>query len=349
MGSKYIIEANRAGFYFLKKEGEQGTVMPLGIDIGKAVDAAREFVNLKGDGSTLDEGNAVPSHLDVVVRTKQHFGKKLGEVLRDDPGFLVWFYLNFDMARNKKPENLKLWKTLDELAKDSRSSFHKSLNIKRSKPKNKKHVGRVGDELIIPVTVANSFAVKGKFHSDPLKIILRDEEGNHLWMISACRIAKILDLSKSLQLPQDYHLKCEIIEHGEYKGTPETKIKPKELIVPGNPSIGLLLHFEYSNHYNDDVIKEKLKNLSILTHYFVKEISLSKVVLNTKGEGEQESGGQFPKITYKKGYAYFTAIFSALVNHAELREIIDQPLKFNLDGISLTKLESVPLLEQVDG
>ena len=344
MGCKYFIEANSAGFYFLKKVGESGVVMPLGINIGKAVDSAREFVNLKADGSTLDEGDLLPSHLNVLIKTKQHNGKTVGDVLREDPRYLVWFYQNFDIAKNKKPENLILWKALDDLAKDKQGNFYRALSENNLNTEKKSHIGNVGDELVISVKVLHAFEVKGKFKPDPVKIVMSDDSGNKLYLIGGCKISRFLESSKSLSLPQNIQLRCKILEHGNYKGVPETKVKPIEIISKGEPRICMLLHFNHISHYSETVLTQKLSELSLISSYFVKSIQLNKVLMNVDSDSAKKDT-ESSKVVYRKGLAFFTVYLNALMNNVELRELTNQPLPINLDGLSLSKMETVSFME----
>lgn len=348
MPNNYFIDVNGAGFYFLKRRESNETVLPLGVDASRAVDAAREFVNQKGDGSTLDEGNAVPTYLNKIVSTKQHNGKTIGEVLRRDPGYLVWFFKTFDMQKNRKPENQELWLALNEMAKDQRSSFFKTLNESLDKHKQKQHVGRVGERVTVKVTVVSSFERPGQFDNGYLKVILHDDNGNDLWFASASKLAKTLHLAKSLSLPQSFLLTAEILEHGEYKGSAQTKIKPLDLSCVGAPEVGGLLSFDYSDHYSEESLKAKLQSINLLSHYFITRQEVTLILYPTtatRGEHQDKKNGA---ISYKKGFAYFRFVLNALLNRSELKDLIEVPLQMNIDGISLTKLELAPVVHPND-
>lgn len=340
----YFIDVNDAGFYFLKNRSTNETVLPLGVNVSKAVDAARVFVNQKMDGSTLDEGNAIPTHLNKIIITKQHRGETIGDVLKSDPSYLVWFYKNFNMQTNRKPENQELWLALDEMAKDQRGAFFKALSNSPDKSKVKSHIGRVGETLTLRVSVFSSFERSGKFDNDYLKVILHDDEGNHLWFASSSKIAKTLHHAKSLSIPQFFWLKAEIVEHDEYKGLAQTKIKPLELRCVCNPQVGGLLYFDYSDHYSEEALKAKLINLRLLSHYLIKHQELSLVLSPTPSKKSTAPTTIPGAVSYKKGLAYFRFSLNALLNRSELKEFIEVPLQMSLDGISLTKLELAPVL-----
>lgn len=335
---QYFIDANRAGFYCLRRAGDSAVVMPLGIDAGKAVEAAREFVNLQNDGSTLDEGNSLPNYLNKMVYRKNKPPSKLIDVLHEDPNYLVWFYKNFDMKINKRIENHELWQTLKVLADDKRSTFYKLLNENKDKS-NGKHVGGIGDTIDIDVSVKSVSRIKGKFKEDPLKIVLLDREGNAYLLISSCRLAKTIEAIHNLSLPQWLSLKVNVLAHGEYKGIKETKIKPIEISDPGY-RIGVMATFEYHTSYSENMISEQLKAVGNLGNFLIRVAELRKVILTDKQINKEST----QSTSYKIGYGFFSVSVFGLLTSNEIREIVEKPYQINLEGISLKRIEQGTLI-----
>lgn len=340
---EYFVDANQAGYHTLKiKDGDNSrVVLPLGIDEAQAVAAAIQYVNLQNNPyATLDLRGHQSLPNDVVVTLKQHRGKKLSVVLKDDIGYLVWFYRNYkhDDAGSREA----LWQALHTLASDSRSSFHKALSIKEvekmepplSSRADQTYAGDVGDKISQPFTLKHALSIKSKYTESVLKLILKNSEGQNLLIISNCKAARLINLAAGLQLPQELIIEGEVAAHDSFKGTAQTKINKINVFSSKTLKFGVCVKFDCSEKLAFDQVIEKISSYKILEHPFILSSEFSHL---TKGEPNKEKNTS--NNNQSEYFAFFNLESAVLMTHNEIRELIEAVPLTNLDGLSISSLE----------